>query len=135
MGKPAIPLGAQDLRVEQVFATVVEDRVDGNSLGRAFILFDVAFRRANWRSISVWLEYDAVDDVTALNHHNGDCNGDCMTTLADDGDDDGWIALALWDGMLDENTDVSAPDIALIHAFAVPDCDHVNPCTVRGEPL
>lgn len=113
---PATPLGAQDLRVGQVFATYVEDREDGDGLGGAFTLFDVGFRGNNWRSISLWLEYDAADDFTALYLYNGDCDGDCLTTLPDDGDDDGWVAFAPSDGMLDENPDISEPDIALMQA-------------------
>lgn len=114
---PQPPLAKGDFRVGQVFATYAEPRAEGEGLGGLFTLFDVGFAGQNWRSISLWLEYDEGEDFAAIYLFNGDCDGACLTSLPDDGDDDGWVAFAPWDGMLAEYPQITDTDIELMQAI------------------
>ncbi|WP_342077179.1 DUF1800 domain-containing protein [Yoonia sp. SS1-5] len=110
-------VGANDLRVGQVFTTYVEERDPGEGFGGLFTLYDVGFDGHTWRSITFWLEYMEDEEFTGLYIFTGDCGSGCLISLPDDPDDPGWVTFEPWADFLAESPALTQADQALLSAL------------------
>jgi len=86
-----------DLRVGEVFVPYAfYDREEDHTNG-LITLYDVSFGDHTWRSISMWIESAAEEEVPYVSIQTKDCSPTCFKGWADFEEEPGWILFNPWE--------------------------------------